>query len=110
MEHGDYEVDVLRQAYKRGDDVPEAFANAPELRPDLIPFWKAYDELATCRGYAGMSGVPLAIPWTAIDTYAIRHGFTGDSYDDLVDIIREVDKAFVKQAIEQSKENHGEPE
>lgn len=110
MEHGDYEVEVLRQAYKRGEPPPEAFANAPELRMDLIPFWKAYDELSTCRGYAGMSGIPLPIPWTAINAYAIRHKFTGDLYEDLVDIIREVDKAFLKQAVEKAQEEHGNSE
>jgi hypothetical protein len=110
MEHGDYEVDVLRQAYRRGDNPPDIFADAPELRLDLLPFWKAYDELSTCRGYAGMSGVPLQIPWTAIDAYAIRHKFTGEMYDDLVDIIREVDKAFVKQAAEKAQEGNGNSE
>lgn len=110
MEHGDYEVEVLRQAYKRGDSPPEAFVNAPELRSDLVPYWKAYDELSSCRSYAGMSGVPQQIPWTAINEYAQRHNFVGEYFEDLVDIIREVDKAFVKQAIEKAQDDRGNPE
>lgn len=92
---------MLRQAYRRGEPPPEVFQNAPELRPDLLPFWRAYDELSTCRGYAGMSGVPLPIPWTAIDAYAMRHGFSGEMFDDLVDILRAMDDAFRAHAMEQ---------
>lgn len=110
MEHGDHEVEVLRQCYKRGDDPPESFQNAPELRQDLQPFWNAYEELATCRSYAGMSGVPLPIPWTAIDQYAVRYKFTGEMYEDLVDIIRQVDRAFLERAIEKAEEEHDQSE
>lgn len=75
-------------------------ANAPEMREDLLPFWKAYEDLSTCRGFAGMSGVPTPIPWTAIDRYASRHGFVGDMFDDLVDITRAMDEEFRAHAME----------
>ena len=80
-------------------------ANAPELRDDLWPYWRAYDELSTCRSYAGMTGVPLPIPWTAIDAYAHRHRFAGEAFDDLVHIVRAVDAAYVKHVVEKSKAN-----
>lgn len=75
-------------------------ANAPEMREDLLPFWRAYEDLSTCRGFAGMSGVPTPIPWTAIDRYASRHGFVGDMFDDLVDITRAMDEEFRAHAME----------
>jgi hypothetical protein len=101
LEQGPHEAEVLRQAYRRGDPPPEVMANAPELQEDLIAFWRAYDELSTCRSFAGMSGVPTSIPWTAINDYALRHNFTGDEFDDLVEIVREVDDAFIAHAMEQ---------
>lgn len=101
MEQGPHEAEVLSQAYRRGDPPPDAMANAPELRDDLVIFWRAYDELSTCRGYAGMSGVPTPIPWTAIDRYAIRHGIHTDLFDDLVEIVRAMDDAFRTHAMEQ---------
>lgn len=52
-----------------------------------------------------MSGVPLPIPWTAIDRYAIRHRFAGEAFDDLVDIVRAVDDAFRKHAGEKAKQD-----
>lgn len=99
---------MLRQAYRRGQPPPDVFANAPELAEDLLPYWRAYDELSTCRAYAGMSGVPLPIPWTAINEYAIRHRFAGEAFDDLVDIVRAVDDAFRKHAMEKAKQD-GDP-
>lgn len=83
-------------------------ANAPELRADLVPYWEAYSELSTCRDYAGMAGVPGPIPWTAINEYAIRHRFAGEAFDDLVDIVRAVDTAFLKHHAEKAKKS-GEP-
>lgn len=82
-------------------------ANAPELRPDLHVYWRAYEELSTCRQFAGMTGVPLPIPWTALNEYAIRHRFAGEAFDDLVDIVRAVDDAFRKHAMEKAKEDGG---
>jgi hypothetical protein len=49
-----------------------------------------------------MSGVPLPIPWTAINEYAIRHRFAGDAFDDLVSIVRAMDDAFRTRAMEQA--------
>ncbi len=96
-------------AYRRGQSPPDVFADAPELREDLWPYWRAYDDLSTCRQYAGMAGVPLPIPWTAIDRYAGRHRFAGSAFDDLVTIVRAMDEAFRDRAMEKLKED-GEPE
>jgi hypothetical protein len=75
-------------------------ADAPELREDLTVYWRAYDELTTCRQYAGMAGVPLPIPWTAVHEYAIRHRFAGEAFDDLVTIVRAMDEAFLQRSRE----------
>lgn len=107
LEQGEDEEQILRQAYRRGIPPPDVMRDAPELPADLLPFWQAYDELSTCRQFAGMSGVPMPIPWTAIDKYAIRHRYAGDEYDDLVSIVRAVDDAFRKHAMEKAKQDGG---
>jgi hypothetical protein len=68
-------------------------------------YWEAYDELSTCRGYAGMSGLPTPIPWTAVNDYAIRHRFAGDAFDDLVSIVRALDDAFRQFAMEKAQQD-----
>lgn len=108
LEHGAVEATVLRQAYRRGVPPPEFISGAPELREDLQPYWVAFDELSSCRSYAGMAGVPQPIPWTAINEYAIRHRFAGEAFDDLVDLVRAMDTAFLKHAAE--KVDNGNPE
>ena len=52
-----------------------------------------------------MGGVPVAIPWTAINEYAIRHRFAGEAFDDLVTIMRAIDEAYLKRAMEQARAN-----
>lgn len=84
-------------------------ANAPELRADLVVYWEAFQELSTTRGYAGIGGVPTDIPWTAINEYAIRHRFAGEAFDDLLQIVRAVDRAFLKHAAEKAKRGDGDP-
>jgi hypothetical protein len=84
-------------------------ANAPELSADLQVYWQAYEELGTCRGYAGMGGAPLPIPWTAVNEYAIRHRFAGEAFDDLVEIVRAVDTAYLKHVARKVKDGDGEP-
>ena len=85
-------------------------ADAPEMPEHLLVYWTAYEELSSCRQYAGMSGVPTAIPWTAISEYAIRHRFAGEAFDDLVTIVREMDRAYLNHAREQIEEQSGQPQ
>jgi len=80
---------------------PEVMASAPELRADLAVYWEAFERLSTCRGYAGMAGVPTPIPWTAVERYATRHRFAGEAFDDLVTIVSHMDEAFRAHVIEE---------
>ena len=98
----------MTQCYRRGHTPPDVFQNAPHLRSDLAVYWRAFEDLNTCRTYAGMAGLPAAIPWTAINEYAIRHRFTGEAFDDLVDIVRAVDDAFRKHSAQKAARDHGD--
>jgi hypothetical protein len=84
-------------------------ASAPELRPDLIMFWAAYERLSTCRPYIGMAGVPGAIPWTAIAQYAREYGFRGQAFHDLVTIVTKADEAYRLLAIKAMEKKNGQP-
>lgn len=77
-------------------------AHAPELKSYQVPYWEAFEELDTCRGYYGMAGVPGRIPWTAICRYADKHGFAGESFDDLVTIVRAMDDGFLAHTRDQA--------
>ena len=67
-------------------------ANAPALLPGLETYYEAFVELSTDRPI-GMGIGP--IPWTAIDLYAWRHGFSGDGFDYLLYMVRALDDAFL---------------
>lgn len=83
----------MKQAIRRGQPLPDAIAGAPSLWPGQGSIYRAFDELSTCR-LIGFGAVG-PIPWDKIDRYAERHGYTGDRYFSLVEIIRTMDDAFV---------------
>lgn len=104
MEQGPGEQKILEQAYRRGIPPPDAIKDAPSLREDLSVYWEAFQHLSTCRAFAGMNGVPGPIPWTAIETYALRHEFVDGAFDDLVIIIREMDSAYGDYMLKKQEE------
>jgi hypothetical protein len=79
-----------------GTPLPRSLSEAPILEDAyqtniLAAFWK----LSTCRNI-GMGTGP--IPWTAIDTFAVRHGYDADEieYSTFVYLITEMDSTFLK--------------
>ncbi len=56
-------------------------------------YYEAFLELGSTRSI-GMDLGP--IPWTAIDRYAQRHGYEGDDFEYLVQMVRALDEAFLK--------------
>lgn len=74
--------------------MPAALVNRVDVRPDLLLYWQAFDDLSGARpvGFGGAGD----IPWTALDQWATRHGVTGDMFDMLVDVVRRMDAAWLK--------------
>lgn len=67
-------------------------------------FFEAFMELHTCRG--GMNDGP--IPWTAVDQYCTRHGFSDDLYEDVLYHVRAVDDAWRDHVLKKPEpEKHG---
>ena len=86
-----------------GTPLPRSLAEAPILEDAyqtniLAAFWK----LSTCRS-TGMGTGP--IPWTAIDTFAVRHGYDVDEieYSSFVYLITEMDSVFLKYVADENE-------
>ncbi len=86
-----------------GTPPPRAFADAPILEDAyqtniLAAFWK----LSTCRNM-GMGVGP--IPWTAIDSWAVRHGYDSDEieYETFIFLICEMDSVFLEYVKEENE-------
>ena len=64
-------------------------------------YYEAFTELSTCRSQGFGTG---PIPWTAIDRYGDRHGFTGEGFDYLVCMVRALDDTFLAYSRKREKE------
>ena len=84
---------IIEAAVRRRQPLPDVIANAPELLLGLDSYFEAFVELSTCREL-GMSSGP--IPWTAVDRYAERHGYRGEGFVYLLQMIRAMDAAFLE--------------
>lgn len=94
------EQSIIASCIKRRIPLPDKIANAPTINRGLEPYYIAFWELSTCRG-AGFGAGP--IPWTALDEYARREGWTGERYEDLVDFVRAMDRTFLAYQREQQE-------
>ena len=89
-------------ALRAGQQLPDAIRGAPRLLPGMSPYFQAFIELTTCRQVSGM-GPPGRIPWTAVDQYALRHGYVGDGFDDLCGVVMKVDEGYVEHLAAKAK-------
>ena len=90
--------------YKRGQPLPEALGNAPELFQGLEWVYGAFQELSTCR----LNGMGLgSIPWTAIDRYADRYNIVGEDWEDFQYFIGEMDRAWLDVQYKKQKSDKG---
>lgn len=92
----------MEAAAKRGTPLPDSVLNAPELLPGLDLYYEAFVQLTTCRTY-DLDGKPYPIPWTAIQAYGERYRFKGKDFDQLVDMVRALDRATLENAYSGSK-------
>jgi hypothetical protein len=93
------EQSIIESCIKRRIPLPEKIANAPTINRGLEPYYIAFWELTTCRP----SGFGVGqIPWTAVDDYARRMGWEDETYEDLLDFTRAMDRTFMAYQKEQS--------
>jgi hypothetical protein len=97
---------IIRESIRRKQPLPERIADAPRLRPGLDLFWEAFQALTSCRSVSGF-GPPSRIPWTAIDRYSERHGHSYDLALSMVEILGEMDEAYLYFVAKKMKEDQG---
>lgn len=91
------EKNLIKQAKRAGEPIPDRIANKPRLRMGLELFLEAFFELEHERQYlVGAAVQALPIPWHIINKYAEVHELTGDLYDDLLYFVRALDDAYIK--------------
>ena len=90
---------ILKQCYREGVDLPEWLANEPVLLDGLELWYRAFNQLSTCR-QVGMGMGP--IPWTAIHLYAEINEFVGTQREDLFQFIAALDKYFLDYHIKKT--------
>lgn len=110
-------VAVLRWAIVYGDDLEEfaewtkrdgrlplPLRTQPELDPELAPILEAFWSLSGDRGFT--NGIPLAIPFVSIVSYARVYGFDEDvdQFRRFEVLIRVLDATFIKDRREQIDE------
>lgn len=83
---------LIEVSKKRGVDLPEKVANAPELLTGLEMYFVAFTRLNTCR-QIGFSFGP--IPWTAIREYAFDLGLDDEGFDKFLIVIQEMDSVYL---------------
>ena len=75
------------------DTIPDK--EYPELDPLELVYWNHFQELQSERPLGAMGGAG-SIPWSSIDRYAERFGFTGDHYLQFLNIMRFLDGLWLK--------------
>jgi len=75
--------------------LPRKIKDAPELLPGLEIYHRAFNELSSTRQNTGFG--PGAIPWTAINDWAIRHGLGKfEDFQRLSVFVRLMDAEYLK--------------
>lgn len=107
--------DWLTEAYReKGMEVPSHMLTDKEM-PVLddveMLYWNSFQELQSERPIGGMGGAG-SIPWTSIDRYAERFGFTGAYYQQFHSVMRFLDNKWLsmmheKQEKERKKSKSG---
>lgn len=89
-------------AKRKGRQLPEWYLDEPSIDPVDVFYMKSFYDLGTCRMSAMSIG---AIPWTAIVEYAVFYHLEPDVIEAFVDIIREMDQAYVKYQEDAKEKN-----
>ena len=84
--------------------LPDKIANKPILRDGLGFYFKAFTELNSDRAL-GMAEGPIR--WTAVNQYGYRHRIFDDEFDRLVEIIKNMDEAYLKFRAKKEKKKIG---
>lgn len=91
---GPIEQNIIKQAMRFGQPIPDRILNAPELQNGLYLYLQAFFELDSERSHA-FGARP--IPWSSIKDYAAAFNFDECQTDDLFYFIRQMDNEHLKK-------------
>lgn len=94
LQQGKSEAKIVKLAQQTGQKLPDRIANKPVLRVGLEIYWRAFWECSTDRDI-GMAEGP--IPWSAINAWGQRYGFTGEEFERLVLILKALDSEYIEE-------------
>lgn len=102
----DEEDALIRLSAQQGRPVPNKIADQPVLSEADEIFWLAFTHLTTERIPDG------AIPWQAIVRWAEYYGLDDEDAEDLIEVVRALDSAYInyqseKRATHAGKEKLG---
>jgi len=100
VEQGPVERRIIEQCLRERLPFPKRIANAPELWMGLELFYGAFLDLTTDRPM-GWDARP--IPWTAIRDYADAYDIRDEQREDLFDLVRAMDIAYLKHLEKKAK-------
>lgn len=92
MTQGSVEQEIIKQATRNRQPLPEAIRNAPELYYGLDLYFRAFIDLNTCR-HLGTERGP--IPWTALLTYADHINVTGEDKEVFLYLLQKMDDGYL---------------
>jgi hypothetical protein len=82
--------------------LPDWYLDEPQISHVDYFYIKAFYDLSTCR----INGMGLGvIPWTAIKKYAEHYSLDFDITESLIDIIREMDSAYIDFQNKETEKN-----
>ncbi len=92
----------IESGIKKGRKLPDWYINEPQISQVDYFYIKSFYDLSTCRN-SGMSIGP--IPWTAIKKYTEHYGLEFDVAESLIDIIKEMDEAYMDYQNKETEKN-----
>lgn len=88
----------------------EALKFKTDLFRDLLWVIKGFERLCTRRTYAGLSGVPLPIPFVEIEAYLNVMGIRDlDRREQFVDLIEVLDADWLEKRTPEGEITNGDP-
>jgi hypothetical protein len=96
------EENIVKQAKRCGDPIPDRIKNKPKLRIGLEPYLDAFHELHTERqGGFGLT----QIPWSSIVKYTEVYELSGEAREDMLHFVRVLDDAYI--ALMEKRQKNG---
>lgn len=101
LELGSSEQNIIKQAVRSGQPIPDRIANAPEVSLGLLFYLQAFFDLDAERSQGFGFG---RIPWSATLQYASYYELDDETTDNLFRYIRLMDTAYLNYREEQRQD------